>query len=591
MRIFSGCRTLTSNGLLMILICGLSVPAAFGQTPNANQWYGWAHCTVNVQGPAIDGNGTILGQYFHRETQTWQLTGAAPAGTTYPATWNVNGSGSQTVGSGSSWTLSSPVLSAPLTIEQRASDNNWIIVAGAHSQISGQWATITPHMASPTTSELVFPSVSGGPQATTMVGSSTVADSAGKYGILQPGGPTSQISCGWNFSKGVIPPPPLEILFPPPTLNLKPPTAPAGSLFVPITPCRVVDTREGRHFPGTGGIYPSAPATFQIGGVCGVPALTPTALSLNVTAVPIAPSLTGMSIWPDGAATEPLLSAPDGQPTANAVILPFGSGAVQVSVTDRSHVLIDVNGYFMPMNTAQGSAFYPRTPCHALNTMNSNSPLAPAVASDVDVRTACSIPSWATAVVMNVTVLPKNGFLGFLEVWASGTAQPPVSNINAYDGQVKSNMVIAQTGTNGHVTFFASDATNVVADVVGYFGTPGGAGALTFHLPDIPGGCTAVNTMLVANSTVDFQINQAGICGIPGWARAYSLNYLAVPNGPLTGLTIQPMGIGNVPSSSLYAADGQETGSVGIVATGTGGVSVTSFNPTNFILTISGYFD
>jgi len=160
-------------------------------------------------------------------------------------------------------------------------------------------------------------------------------------------------------------------------------------------------------------------------------------------------------------------------------------------------------------------------------------------------------------------------------------------------------MVIAQTGiTNGNVSFFASDATNVVADVVGYFGTPGAAGSLTFH-PMAP--CAGVNTQLadgpdggpalVAYSTRDFPINQAAVCGMPGWARAYSLNFVATPMGALTGLNVQPMGFGNVTSFSLYAADGQETASAGILSAGTGGLTVTPFSPTHLMMIFNGYFD
>lgn len=589
--------------LLSIVLCGLGVPAAFGQ--NANQWYGWAQCSAMVQGPAIDGNGTILGQYYHQETQTWQLTGAAPTGTTYAANWDVNGSGWETVGSGRSWTLSSPAISAPLQILQRASDNYWLINGGAHSQLSGQFATVTPASGPQTTWEMVLPYMVGVPQATTIYGSSTFTDTAGKYGILQPGGPTTQITCSWKFAKGAYPPPPIRQLVGGggPGPQMKPANTPAGSVFVPIAPCRVADTRTVRQvFRGAAGIYPTAPATFQIAGAgnaCGVPALGPTALSLNVTAVPIEP-LSTMSIRPVGVLdrAQPLLSATDGLPTANAIILPFGTGAVEVSVSNRSHVVIDVNGYFMPMNTPGGGAFYPVTQCRAVNTMSTSGPLAAAVASDFDVRTACKIPAWATAVAMDVTVAPVSNFLGFLTVWASGQARPVTSNINAYDGQVKSNMVIAQTGSNGHVSFFASDATNVVADVVGYFGTPGGNGALTFH-PMSP--CTGVNTQaangtfggpeLDAYSSRDFPINAASVCGIPGWARAYSLNFVATPTVTLTGLNAQPMGFGTPVSFSMYARDGQETASAGIVGAGIGGVTVTPFSPTHLMMIFNGYFD
>jgi hypothetical protein len=67
MRTFSGWKKLKRGGLLWIAICGLAVPAAFGQ--NANQWYGWAQCEVTVQGPAI--RGRISAQLEHQ----WERLG------------------------------------------------------------------------------------------------------------------------------------------------------------------------------------------------------------------------------------------------------------------------------------------------------------------------------------------------------------------------------------------------------------------------------------------------------------------------------------------------------------------------------------
>lgn len=607
-------RHFTTTGLLSIAFWGLAAHTApvFAQNTNpqnTNQWYGWAQCSVTVEGPAIDGNGTILGQYFHQETQTWELTNTAvPNGNTYPATWSVNGHGWETIGSGRSWTLASPAINAPLQILQRASDHDWLISAAAHSQITGQWAVITPAMAPPTTSELVFPSVIGSPQALMINGSSSFTDAGGKYGTLQPGGPTTQVSCSWKFSKGAYPPPPIRQTGGNGSNNgpqMKPANAPAGSVFVPIAPCRVVDTRAAHAaWRAPIGIYPTAPATFQIAGAgntCGIPAVGPTALSLNVTAIPLE-ALAAMSIRPIGQAASPveLLSALDGLPTANAAILPFGSGAVEVSVTNRSHVVIDVNGYFMPTaNAPHGNAFYPVVPCTALNTMAAPAAPLPAAASqDVDVRTPCKIPTWATAVVMEVTVAPLNNFLGFLTVWATGQPRPVTSNLNAYDGQIKSNLVIAQLGATGHVSFFSSDATNASATVVGYFGAPGNSGALAFHPTSA---CVAANTQwangpdggpaLDAYTTRDFPIGQSSACGVPGWARAYALNLIATPTVTLTGLDVRPSGPGNITAWSLYARDGQPAASAALVAAGTGGISVTPYSPTHLILVALGYFD
>jgi hypothetical protein len=56
-----------------------------------------------------------------------------------------------------------------------------------------------------------------------------------------------------------------------------------------------------------------------------------------------------LTLWPDGQ-TQPLVStlnSYNGQVVANAALVPAGNaGAVDVYVTDQTHVIIDVVGYF-----------------------------------------------------------------------------------------------------------------------------------------------------------------------------------------------------------------------------------------------------
>ncbi len=124
------------------------------------------------------------------------------------------------------------------------------------------------------------------------------------------------------------------------------PGTPGAMSFYPVTPCRVADTRgsaapimqarERRSFP--------IPASG-----CGVPA-TAGAYALNVTVVPDGP-LSYVTTWPTGSA-QPFastLNSFDGSVVANAAIVPAGTdGAISVYVTDRTHVIIDINGYFAP---------------------------------------------------------------------------------------------------------------------------------------------------------------------------------------------------------------------------------------------------
>jgi hypothetical protein len=69
--------------------------------------------------------------------------------------------------------------------------------------------------------------------------------------------------------------------------------------------------------------------------------------------------------------------------------------------------------------------------------------------------------------VLNATVVPQ-GFLGYLTLWPEGSARPVVSTLNAYNGQVTSNMAIVPT-SNTEISAFADDNTFLVLDISGYF--------------------------------------------------------------------------------------------------------------------------
>jgi hypothetical protein len=69
--------------------------------------------------------------------------------------------------------------------------------------------------------------------------------------------------------------------------------------------------------------------------------------------------------------------------------------------------------------------------------------------------------------VLNATVVPS-GILGYLTLWPQGATQPLVSTLNANDGAITSNMAIVPT-TNGLISAFAQDPTQLVLDLSGYF--------------------------------------------------------------------------------------------------------------------------
>jgi hypothetical protein len=139
--------------------------------------------------------------------------------------------------------------------------------------------------------------------------------------------------------------------------------------FVPVTPCRVADTRGPfGQFGGPamiGGFTRDFP--IPLSG-CGIPT-TAAAYSLNFTVVPHG-SLGYLTVWPTGL-SQPLVStlnSEDGRIKANAAIVPAGSNSsISAFVTDTTDLIIDINGYFVT-DTSQ-LAFYPLTPCRVRGTV------------------------------------------------------------------------------------------------------------------------------------------------------------------------------------------------------------------------------
>ncbi len=118
--------------------------------------------------------------------------------------------------------------------------------------------------------------------------------------------------------------------------------------------------------------------------------------------------------------------------------------------------------------------FVSMQPCRLVDTRNAAGPLGgPSLAANTArtfpvVSGSCGIPSNVVAYSLNVTVVPP-GFLGYLTVFPTGGPQPVASTINAYFGGAVANAVLVQAGTTGAVNVYASNPTDVILDIDGYF--------------------------------------------------------------------------------------------------------------------------
>ena len=90
----------------------------------------------------------------------------------------------------------------------------------------------------------------------------------------------------------------------------------------------------------------------------------------------------------------------------------------------------------------------------------------------------CGLPSSAQAYSLNFTAVPYQGeSLGYLTVWPTGQSKPLVSTLNNLTGTIVANAAIVPAGTGGEITVYASNGTQLVADI-GRLLRSGGSGWL-----------------------------------------------------------------------------------------------------------------
>jgi Domain of unknown function (DUF5122) beta-propeller len=124
------------------------------------------------------------------------------------------------------------------------------------------------------------------------------------------------------------------------------PTAPDDSigLFVPITPTRVLDTRQESTAPTA----PVSTLTRLIGSTSVVPPDSTIAVATNITVTQSGgPGF--VTAWPAGSA-QPLVSNLNssrvGQTIPNAAIVPLGNDHLSLFTQSGAHLIVDINGWY-----------------------------------------------------------------------------------------------------------------------------------------------------------------------------------------------------------------------------------------------------
>jgi hypothetical protein len=265
----------------------------------------------------------------------------------------------------------------------------------------------------------------------------------------------------------------------------------AGEVFVPVTPCRVADTRASTSIPAGGS------RSFQVAGSglsgqggassgCGVP---DDAVAVEVSVTTPAPPGTGfLRVWPADVSSPnaAFLNFTSGRGTTNtgAVRLSSVSGPLDLSVASfgsSAHVIVDVQGYFVAADPA-GAVFVPVTPCRVVDT-RSSAPVPAGGTQTFQVAgsglsaqggadTGCGVPAAATAVEVSVTTPAPPG-TGFLRAWPADAPPPNATMVNFSGGQGTTNTGAVRLSTavgDADLTVGAfTSATHVIVDVQGFF--------------------------------------------------------------------------------------------------------------------------
>src|ERR1039457_7265000 len=129
----------------------------------------------------------------------------------------------------------------------------------------------------------------------------------------------------------------------------------------------------------------------------------------------------------------------------------------------------------------------------------------------------------------------------------AATALPSAATFSTI---VRCAVAIVPAGTNGAVSIYVTNTTNVILDINAYFAPASGSTLAFYPLPR----CRVADTRhsgypqglgppyLSGGHERAFPILNATSCNIPTSAAAYSLNFSVVPHGPLGYMTVWPTG-------------------------------------------------
>ena len=375
-----------------------------------------------------------------------------------------------------------------------------------------------------------------------------------------------------------------------------------GSVYVPLVPCRILDTRNEGGELGNG-----ATRTVQVTGrpTCVVP---PKATAVEASVSAVTPSANGYTrLWPTGAtpaATFVNYSKSEGTTNTGAISISTSGSMDMRNAGGPSHYVIDLQGYYIkPADLSPatiGSVYVAMQPCRILDTRTAGGPIANGASQSLQVTgvPGCSVPAKATAVEGSVSAVSPLG-TGFARVWPNG-AGPNATFLNYTKAQGTTNTGGIPIGTGGKVWIGTyGGASDYTFDIQGYFiaasDLEAGVVGSTYH-PLIP--CRIFDSRLEGGAfpserTIDLTVTGASTtCGIAPGASSFEASVSAVaPTG--TGFTrLWPQGAAPGGATSVNYTKNKGTTNTGSISlSAAGGVTLKNFGgPSDYVLDVQGYW-
>ncbi len=373
------------------------------------------------------------------------------------------------------------------------------------------------------------------------------------------------------------------------------PTRSKASGYVPMTPQRVFDTRDG-----TGGrlgpLGEGETWDFSFATAFEVPEDAVAAV-INLTSVD-ATSPTYVTVWPAGE-SRPLaanLNPVPGLAVPNMVVGRIGTNSAisLFNFAGSVHLVADIVGYFRSDNW---TGLDPLTPTRVLDTRDGTGgitgPIGPGQSVDLKVAGQGGASGAATAVALNITVTQPTA-ASYVTVWPTGKDRPLAASLNMVPNRTVPNMVFATVGDDGKISIYNyQGSTHVVADMLGWWGDGASSRYVALTPSRVLDTRDGTGAPLATVGQEPLTLALAGRNGIPSdGATGVLLNVTAVRPTAETYLTVYPSGGDRPLAANLNATAGQVVPNMVLGRLGDDG-AVSIFNyagQIDIVADVMGYF-